>query len=180
MSNTSWKDLLNQALKKTPAINQASCSGNRQLLRLAIVGIGNELDGDDAAGVLAARALRPLLKDISHILVIDAGPAPENFTGPLRRHKPDLVVIIDAADIGKTVEPGTIAWVEWQDTQGLSASSHSLPPSVLAKFLIEETGCRVGLLAIQASQLDFAEPPAPPVQRAVDELVQYLNQLLHA
>ena len=40
---------------------------------------------------------------------MEAGPAPENFTGPLRRFRPDLVLLVDAAQMD--AEPGTIGWL---------------------------------------------------------------------
>ena len=44
--------------------------------------------GDDAAGVEVARRLQPLLRSPQ---VIEACYVPENFTGAVRRHEPDIV-----------------------------------------------------------------------------------------
>lgn len=150
---------------------------------MAIVGIGNELNGDDAAGVLAARALHATLKASSSaeeldsgVLIIEAGPAPENFTGPLRRFQPDLVILVDAADFGAA--PGTITWIDWQDVDGLSASTHTLPPTVFSEFLIHELGCEIGLIGIQASQTEFDQPPSPLILAAVLELAREMGPLL--
>jgi hypothetical protein len=50
---------------------------------------------------------------------------------------------------------------------------------MLARFLAQELGCQVALLAIQAQQLDFFAPLSAPVQTAVQEvcasLVKYLT-----
>ncbi len=171
MSNSSWKEQLNQALTTAPD------SGTPiEPVRLAIMGVGNELNGDDAAGVAVVRALQPALAGQPRLLLIEAGPAPENFTGPLRRFAPNLVLIVDAANMGG--EPGSVRWIEWQDTDGLSASTHSLPPSVLATYLIHEIGCRVALLGIQAQQVEFGEPISAAVQRAVREVAQGLVEVL--
>lgn len=149
-------------------------------LRVAIVGIGNELNGDDAAGVLAARALMraqpgeaPLR---AGVLVIDGGPAPESFTGPLRRFAPALVILIDAAEMGAA--PGTARVFDWQDAAGLSASTHTMPPSMLAKFLMLELGCRVALVGIQPQRLDFDAPLSEPVREAVEQVAARLRQFL--
>jgi len=133
--------------------------------RLAVVGIGNELNGDDAAGVLVARALRPLQR--SDFLVIEAGPAPENFTGTLRRFRPEQILLVDAAEMGEP--PGTVAWVDWPAAGGWGGSTHTLPPSVLARFLVEELGCRAALVGIQPARLDFGAGVSAAVRRAVDE-----------
>lgn len=156
--------------------------------RLAVLGIGNELNGDDAAGMLVARALRdgicgsvgsggswtvPTLD--GHFLVIEAGPAPENFTGTLRRFHPELVLLIDAAELGEP--PGTVAWVGWAEAGGWSGSTHTLPPSVLAHYLVEELGCEVILVGIQPARLDFCAGVSAEVQQAVTEVAGKIRDL---
>jgi hydrogenase 3 maturation protease len=124
--------------------------------------------------VEVARRLRSCISQKDHLLVIEAGSAPENFTAPLRRFMPDLVVIIDAADMDET--PGTIAWLDWQLATGMSASTHTLPPSVLAKFLVHDMNCRVALLLIQAKTLEFSAPISSEVEAAVTEIVTVVEQ----
>jgi hydrogenase maturation protease HycI len=141
-------------------------------MRLAILGIGNELNGDDAAGVLAARALRPAGNH--DLLVIEAGPAPENFTGTLRRFQPDVVLLVDAAELGEP--PGSVAWVSWTAAGGWSGSTHTLPPTVLARFLVEELGCQVILVGIQPARLDFDAGLSEPVQNAIGAVVEEIKK----
>ncbi len=157
-------------------------------LRVAVIGIGNELNGDDAAGVLAARALKVELANHNAIenpagkentkpvelLVIDAGPAPENFSGSLRRFRPDRVLLIDAADMGKP--DGSVVWVDWQDVEGFSGSTHILSPAILAKFLVQDLGCQVTFIGIQPAALEFLSPVSAAVQKAIDEIVVDLKQ----
>lgn len=152
-------------------------------MRVAVMGIGNELNGDDAAGVLSARALSASLKGSAantesdpNLLVIEAGAAPENFTGPLRRFQPDLVLLIDAADLDST--PGTIEWIDIQDADGLSASTHTLPPSVFATFLINELNCQVAVMGIQVKQVEFDQPPSSEILATVLELSRELAVIL--
>src|ERR1051325_6034884 len=85
--------------------------------------------------------------DTTHVLIIEAGHAPENTTGELRKFAPDLVLIIDAADMGES--PGTIQWIPEESIDGMSASTHSLPLSMLARYLRLEINCTVVLLGIQ-------------------------------
>src|SRR6478736_4064730 len=69
--------------------------------RISVLGVGNPFRSDDGAGVLVARRLasRECALATGHLLIIEAGHAPENTTGELRRFAPDLVLIIDAADM---------------------------------------------------------------------------------
>jgi len=150
---------------------------------VVVVGIGHDLRGDDAAGVLAARRLQgyTIGADVgaTHmlpLLAIDAGPAPENVTGAVRRFAPDLVLLVDAADLGEP--PGTVRWLDWRETSGLSASTHALPLYVLAGYLVSELGCAVALLGIQPASTAFDAPPTPAVHAAADAVAAGLHELL--
>jgi len=145
---------------------------------LAVVGIGNEFNGDDAAGVLVARNLgrRECACDAQHVLVIEAGQAPENITADLRRFQPLVVILVDAAQIDAT--PGTITWIPWESTSGMSASSHSLPLAMLARYLTLEFGCIVHLLGIQPAQNAPFSPVSLAVSDAVNEICETFCQSL--
>lgn len=162
------------------------------VLRVAILGIGNELNGDDAAGPLAARALiswaernkgmaaNPMPPQPAGVFqndrlhIIDAGPSPESFSGPLRRFKPHLIILIDAAELHEL--PGVVQLFDWQQTVGLSASTHSMPPTMLAKFLVSELRCQVVLVGIQPKGLDFDTAVSPETKRAVRNVVATIRK----
>jgi hydrogenase 3 maturation protease len=145
-------------------------------VRLAVLGIGHELCGDDAVGVRLAGILRPLTAGNERLLVIEAGPAPENFTGPLRRFRPDLVLLVDAAQMNTV--PGTIGWLDLESTSGISASSHTLPLHILVSYLVAELGCGVALIGIQPEQTFADAPLTPSVQAAAQSVVQALLDCL--
>jgi hydrogenase 3 maturation protease len=150
--------------------------------RVAVVGMGHELRGDDAAGVAVARTLQSCLprfngfRESGAFIVIDAGPAVENCTGLLRRFGPDLVLLIDAAQMDDT--PGAVRWLAWEETDGLSASTHTLPPRVLAQYLTSELGCEVALVGIQPADTTMGAPLSPPVQASVQSVAQALAEML--
>ncbi len=152
--------------------------------RVALVGIGHELCGDDAAGVLIARALQAKLREMGNhigtgnhaglpLQVIDGGAAPENCTGALRRLHPDLVILLDAAQLDAA--PGTVCWLDCNQLAGFSASTHTLPLDILAHYLLAELGCQVALLGIQPADNSFDAPLSSPVQEAMRELVETLS-----
>lgn len=138
--------------------------------RLAVLGIGNELNGDDSAGNWVARKLSERLKDQPNLLIMDCGTIPENASGPLRRFQPQLILMIDAADLGEP--PGTIQFVDLDQVRGFSASSHSLPLSVFAGFLVQEFHCEVALCCIQPLSLEFEAELSKPVKGVVKSLVE--------
>ncbi len=169
MSHNSWQASLQNLLNQQTAES-----------KIAIVGIGNTLRSDDAAGILVARALATsrLLPDPKPVCVIDAGHAPENCTAELRRYAPDVVLLIDAVDMGET--PGHIRWVEMDEIEGMSASTHSLPLSMLASFLNWELKCEVTLLGIQLKSNDVGEIVSVEVLRAVNEIVNEIVEAISA
>ena len=149
--------------------------------RLSIVGIGSELAGDDAVGLAVVNSLladqkKGLLS--KQVLLINAGPSPENFSGQLRQFKPDLVILIDAAEM--ILEAGEIWWLNWEETIGLSASSHTLPLSIFSRYLSDELHCQVALLGIQPHQLDLGKPLSPPIHLAKKRIVRCLRNFLSA
>lgn len=159
-SNSYWKTQLKEKLKLLADDPRS---------RVAVLGIGNELNGDDSAGNWVARKLGEYLIDQPNYLVMDCGTIPENASGPLRRFQPQLILLIDAADLGEPA--GTIQFVELDQVRGFSASSHSLPLSVLAKFLEQEFLCDVVLCCIQPMSLAFEAPLTIAVNKAVDDVV---------
>ncbi len=155
------------------------------LPRVAVVGVGQELRGDDAAGVMVARALieaRGGAERDHHgsangerdhtappLRVTEGGAAPENCTGTLRRFQPDLVIFIDAAQMD--LEPGAVRWLDGQEIAGFSASTHTLPLDMLAHYLEAELGCQVAFLGIQPAGTSFDGGLSPAVAQAVTEIV---------
>lgn len=163
-----WLQSLRQTLSRLHKANSP--------LRIAVLGIGQELNGDDGAGVLAARALQRRVAGNELILVIDAGPAPENFTGKVRAFAPHLTLLVDAAAMGEA--PGAVRWLDWQETSGISASSHTLPPYVLGQYLSVSVGCEVALLGIQPEQTEMGLSPTKAVKRAASAIARNLALVL--
>ena len=168
MSIPSWQADLLRTLESLPTPDRAP--------RVAVLGVGNEFNGDDAVGPLVARFLQQRIGHHDHLLVIDAGLAPENQTGALRPFAPDLVLLIDAAQMD--AEPGEVRWIPWQDTVGVSASTHTLPLHMLARFLTLDMGCEVGLLGIQPSANEVDMPLSEPVSAALPALVERVVNVL--
>jgi hydrogenase 3 maturation protease len=149
-SLNSWESLLRLLLRKSR--------------KPALVGVGQELRGDDIAGLLVIRELQSRGARANAPLFIEAGPLPESATGPLRRYAADGVLFIDSADMGAA--PGTIAWLSPKDLTGVSALSHALPLTVLFQLLEHELGCETAILGIQPAQMEFDTAPSEPVLQA--------------
>ncbi|MFN8414379.1 MAG: hydrogenase maturation protease [Anaerolineales bacterium] len=139
--------------------------------RLAVVGIGNELCADDAVGMLIARALLSHLtvQTSKTLMVIPAGVAVENVTGQLRGFAPDMILLIDAAELGEA--PGTVRWLTMDAVTGVSALTHSLPLTMVMHYLNSELGCPVALLGIQIKSNEMGVEMCPEVHSAAEEIL---------
>jgi len=143
--------------------------------RVVVAGIGNELKGDDAAGVLVARRVTPG----DSVTPVECGPAPENFISKISRMRPDVVLFVDAADTGST--PGHVAVlpVTGPRARGITAdkelpedaSTHSPSLALAAGQITAECGADVYLVAIQPASLKLGGPLSGPVARACDAIV---------
>lgn len=168
-----WQAKLQQTLTRIRASNARP--------RIVILGVGQELRGDDALGVVAVRKITRELSDPAgnvtgnqagspvDLICIDAGPVPENFCSQLRDFQPDLLLVIDAARLEQT--PGTIAWIQGSEVDDSCFSTHSLPLSLILGYLAAEAGCEAAILGIQPVDLSFGAPLSAEVSLAVDTLL---------
>jgi hydrogenase 3 maturation protease len=113
--------------------------------RLAVVGIGDELNPLDRLGMFAAREIEHL--HLPGVKVFLAGTVPESITGPLRRYRPEHVLFLDAAEMGE--QPGTIEVIGPGEIRASLVSTHVLPLPVVMDYVEGEIGTDVTLLGIQ-------------------------------
>jgi len=144
--------------------------------RLAIVGIGNELSGDDAAGMVIVQHLRKALSHRENLLFIEGGLAPENFSGLIRKFSPHNLLFFDTANMGG--KPGDIDVFGMEELDGLSFSTHTLPPAILAEYLAAECSCTVNLLGIQPISTGMAEPMSEAVTESIVTVIDYISNCL--
>jgi hydrogenase 3 maturation protease len=139
--------------------------------RIAVLGIGSEFRGDDAAGVIAAERLAKKRSPNKKITlgVFHGATAPENLTGEIRRFKPSHLVIIDTIDAGQ--KPGTIILLQPDVIGGATFSTHTMPAAILADYLGKTTGCKTVIIGIQGRSLSFGSTMAKSVRESVTYVV---------
>ena len=143
---------------------QSSLKGKRILL----LGVGNRLRGDDAVGSLLIERLQGKVD----IPMIDAGDVPENYLGPIEESGAELVLVVDAADMG--AHPGDVALFDIEQVQGLSVSTHTANLGLLFQVIPPETRPEVLLLGIQPGNLEFGEGLSEPVRATLESLAGML------
>lgn len=141
---------------------------DRLVGRVAIVGVGNPMRGDDGAGPhIVAR-----LEGRTSALLVDAGEVPENYVGKIAAWKPDVVCVIDAAMIGMT--PGSLGLIEAEEFGASSFSTHNPSMAPFATYLHREAGCLVFAIGIQPQQTTLNAQLSDAVEEACYGLVDLI------
>jgi hydrogenase maturation protease len=149
-------------------------------MRTLVLGLGNELAGDDAVGVLVARAVREDLDGMADVVESSASGMAliEVFAGY------DRAVVVDSIRTGRN-PPGTIT------EMGLSDVGRVVAPSVHQAGLPEMAAVagRLGLgfpsqtrvLAVEVvDPYTLGAPLSEPVSRAVGELARRVRELVRS
>ncbi len=133
-----------------------------------LLGIGNNLHGDDGIGnYIALRFHAP------GWISLDCGTMPENFTAVVRRHHPEVLVLVDATDLG--LKPGEFRSVGEDQIEEVSIGTHNLPLSFLIRYLAESAG-QVIFIGIQPGHLGESEGICPAVTAGAEQLIALLEQ----
>jgi len=145
---------------------------NRLVGRVALVGVGNPIRGDDGAGPhVIAR-----LEGRTSALLIDAGEVPENYVGRIAEWRPDVVCVIDAASLG--TPPGSLGLIESEEFGESSFSTHNPSMAPFATFLETDTNCLVFAIGIQPKQTSLDATLSPEVEEACYGLVDLIATVL--
>ena len=159
-------------------------SHNEELIRLRnrlqgkvlILGIGNPLRGDDAAGPeLIRRLSNSSLPTVKPMLLLDVGEVPENYLGKIVKERPDTIVLVDAVDLGAS--PGTVRVVGKDDIRAEFLSTHSASLNMVAEYIEQETSADVFVLGIQPENLGFGEEISEPVRESLEKIVKVLERV---
>jgi len=134
--------------------------------KLAVLGVGNILDGDDGVGPYVARKVAE--KKIS---AFDCGTAPENFTSIIRKLKPETLVIVDASLMD--LEPGSIRRIPPERIKDVAIGTHMLPLSCVAEYLAESTK-NIVIIGIQPASLDHGDILSEKIQNSADNLIEII------
>lgn len=138
--------------------------------RVVLVGIGNPLLGDDAAGCLVARGLA----NLPGIEVVESDDVPERDALRVADMAPDVVVLVDAVQMG--APPGSVAVLDPDALAGYTPTTHRVPLSLIAAFIHQASAADVFVLAIQPGRVAFGAGVSPEVARSVGTLVEMVRR----
>lgn len=127
------------------------------------------MKGDDGFGP----ALIQKLKQSDNMICIDAGPAPENYTGKIIKENPDTILILDAVHLGKN--PGKYEILSPSEIVKSGFTTHDMSPSLFLDYLKNETNADIYLLGIQPANIEFGANMSDIVKTKIDKIAKELN-----
>jgi hydrogenase 3 maturation protease len=150
-------------------------TGVQRPFRLAVMGLGNDLKGDDGVGFHIISELEKHLKKTSSVLLLKTG-VPENHVKDVRMFVPDLLLIADSAEFRGN--PGDIRIIQEKEIQRIFFSSHTTPLTIFTKLLRSELpAVKIIIFGIQKSQTEFGMPMTKPVRESGTRLAITISSL---
>ncbi len=136
--------------------------------RTVILGVGNQLQGDDAIG--------PALVDMLHGRIdaglINGGEVPENYINAIKAARPEVVLIVVALELG--AEPGYIAVLDADRLRAIGNFTRNPGLAFLAVMIQDGTGAEVLLVGVQPQATNFAAAMSTPVCQTLTTLEELL------
>ncbi|KZX13510.1 hydrogenase maturation peptidase HycI [Methanobrevibacter filiformis] len=140
--------------------------------KLLVLGVGNELRGDDSLGPYFIESIGSKLSldffEKWNIVLVNAGSVPENFTGLIIKEKPSHILIVDAILMDDV--PGFIKLITKEQIANYSPSTHSMSLSVIIKYLESKIDFNILLVGIQPETMGFAEDISSVVLNSISTL----------
>ena len=133
-----------------------------------LMGVGNTLRRDDGIGIYVAHRMAD-----SDWTTLDCSTAPENFTSIVRRAHPEVLVLVDAAEMD--LAPGEFRLVHRDMIQDVSIGTHHLPLTHLIDYLQDAAGT-ILFIGIQPAIVADGEGLSDEVIQGAEELIRILKK----
>jgi hydrogenase 3 maturation protease len=129
------------------------------------VGIGNVLKKDDGAGVYISKRIKNSLSVSALTVEISI----ENYIGKINSLNPEILVLIDAVDLGLT--PGSVRLLPVNRIADLTFNTHNISLKRLSEFFNAE----IYILGIQPGNIEFGENISYLVKEKADKIINQIN-----
>lgn len=143
--------------------------------KVAVLGVGNPMRGDDAVGMEIVKSLKGRVPE--RVKLLECQTAPENFIKEIIEFNPTHILIIDAARL--EAEPGEARLVSPERILGMTLSTHAIPLSTLAEVIQGIINVKVMVLGVQPRNIEFGEKLTPELQKASKRIAKLLIRVLN-
>jgi hydrogenase 3 maturation protease len=143
---------------------------------LVVIGMGNELRGDDAVGLEVVRLLKT--HQNPRLTVYEGHMTPEAFIAPACSLKPSHLLIIDAAELKQ--QPGTWRLLSRDEIQTGLFTTHYLPATAVADELSSRCSTKVAFLGVQPKSREITFTRSPECREAAQDIASLLQRLIES
>ncbi|MCD6590346.1 MAG: hydrogenase maturation protease [Candidatus Aenigmarchaeota archaeon] len=144
--------------------------------RFAVLGIGNDLKGDDGVGWYVVDKLsKEFGKDENFLLVKTS--VPENHVKEIADFAPKMLIIVDAADFGK--RPGAIKVIKGYQIKESFVSTHTTPLTLFLRLYQADQPVKkpLTIIGIQKKTNEFGQPMNGEVRKSGDMVAKIISKL---
>jgi len=143
-------------------------AGEKVGIKFVLMGIGNELKGDDGIGNIIAREFKH-----PDWLPLACETVAENFVAVVEREKPELLAIVDAADMG--LQPGEFRLLPKKKLNSVAFTTHSMPLRHLVEHLEKSAG-KILFIGVQPGKTGLGEGLSSDLEKSKKELIEILQK----
>lgn len=160
-----WQQDLDKLLKSASSSN-----------RVALVGVGHPLRGDDYVGSQIVKTLAEHAENVlpDGLCLFDAEGDVEAVITKLADVAPKHVIFIDACEM--KLRPGEARLLSIEETNYPFFTTHGIPLKVLADRLLPRS--KAWVLAIQPAQIEFSEDLSTEVEETSVSVSRFLMEIL--
>ncbi len=133
--------------------------------KILFVGLGNELRGDDGAGLIFLNEIKKR-SEFNKSNFIYAGRNPENYLQQIISFEPQVVVFIDSADLLE--EPGTILFLNSEQIDSAGISTHAFSIKLIEKYLLNELNIEFKYICIQPRLMELHNEISSVISKKIE------------
>jgi hydrogenase 3 maturation protease len=146
------------------------------LKHLVVIGMGNELRGDDAVGLEIVRRLKKY--EGATLSLFEGHMTPEAFIPSVCQLHPSHLLIADAAELHQ--RPGSWRLLSKNEIETGLFTTHSLPATIVADETHRRCHTQIAFLGMQPKTRDISLSRSKECLAAVEEIVSKLTKILQS
>jgi len=139
-----------------------------------IVTVGNSLRADDGVGPYIGSKL----ESRANLIVFNTEFNPENVIADIVKHNPAQIIFLDAANFNR--KPGEVKIINLEAIPEVTISTHTIPLSVVAKILKQDTKAVINFIGIQVKNVQLGGSLSKEVKAAADKIVKQIKEKMYA
>jgi len=158
-------------------LSEAKLKTEEREVRSVVMGIGNDLKGDDGIGWYVVEKLKRSLGQRENIHFIKAS-VPENHVSEVGDFSPDVLIMIDSADFKGS--PGDVRLIGESEVVHTIGGTHATPITLFIKLLLEKSESfapKIVFVGIQKKQTGFGTPMSSEVRKAGNRTAELIERL---